>query len=95
MNKLISIIAARLLAAGATAAQAALKVLACEPEWGALVQELAGDKAEVYVATAGLQEGERIYLSRPGPTAARTASAPQQGGANRPNAQRFNRGPQL
>ena len=44
---------------------------------------------------AGLQEGERIYLSRPGPTAARTASAPQQGGANRPNAQRFNRGPQL
>jgi membrane fusion protein, macrolide-specific efflux system len=41
----------------------------------------------------GLQEGERIILSRPaGPT--RTASN-QQPGNNRPNPQRFNRGPQL
>jgi zinc/manganese transport system substrate-binding protein len=45
---------------GAPAAHAALKVLACEPEWGALVQELAGDKASVYVATTALQDPHRI-----------------------------------
>ena len=41
-------------------ALAALKVLACEPEWGALVQELAGDKAAVYSATTALQDPHRI-----------------------------------
>lgn len=60
MKKLMTIIAALLLAAGSTAAQAALKVLACEPEWGALVQELAGDKVEVYVATSALQDPHHI-----------------------------------
>lgn len=44
----------------ATPAQAALKVFACEPEWGALVQELAGDKAEVDVATTALQDVHMI-----------------------------------
>lgn len=44
----------------APAANAALKVLACEPEWGALVQELAGDRASVYVATTALQDPHRI-----------------------------------
>jgi zinc/manganese transport system substrate-binding protein len=39
---------------------AALKVLACEPEWGALVQEIAGDRATVYVATSALQDPHRI-----------------------------------
>ena len=33
---------------------AQLKVLACEPEWGSLVQELAGDKVSVYSATTAL-----------------------------------------
>ena len=42
------------------AALAALKVLACEPEWGALVQELAGDKASVQSATTALQDPHRI-----------------------------------
>ena len=41
-------------------ALAALNVLACEPEWGALVSELAGDKASVYVATSALQDPHRI-----------------------------------
>lgn len=41
-------------------AAAALNVLACEPEWGALVTELAGDKANVYVATNALQDPHRI-----------------------------------
>jgi macrolide-specific efflux system membrane fusion protein len=46
--------------------------------------------------TDGLQEGERIFLNRPAGTPTRTASGQQQGNNNsRPNAQRFNRGPQL
>ena len=39
---------------------AQLKVLACEPEWGALVQELAGDKAAVSSATTALQDPHHI-----------------------------------
>ncbi len=39
---------------------AALNVLACEPEWGALVMELAGDKASVSVATTPRQDPHRI-----------------------------------
>ena len=35
-------------------AQAALKVMACEPEWGALAQELGGSLVEVSVATSAL-----------------------------------------
>ena len=41
-------------------ALAALNVLACEPEWGALVKELGGDKASVYVATNALQDPHHI-----------------------------------
>lgn len=41
-------------------ALAQIKVLACEPEWGALVQELAGDKASVYSATTALQDPHHI-----------------------------------
>jgi zinc/manganese transport system substrate-binding protein len=33
-----------------------LKVFACEPEWGALVTELAGDKVDLDVATTALQD---------------------------------------
>ncbi|WP_159016352.1 metal ABC transporter substrate-binding protein [Cognatiluteimonas profundi] len=51
-------ISAVLLAAGmfAAPAQAKLKVFACEPEWGSLVQELAGDKVDLDVATTALQD---------------------------------------
>jgi len=38
----------------------ALKVVACEPEWGALTQELAGSHASVYVATSALQDPHNI-----------------------------------
>lgn len=41
-------------------AMAALRVLACEPEWAALVQELAGDKASVSSATTALQDAHYI-----------------------------------
>lgn len=45
---------------GASAAQAALQVLACEPEWAALVGELAGDRAQVVAATSARQDPHRI-----------------------------------
>lgn len=62
MKKMIGLVV--LAAAGssllAQPALAALKVLACEPEWGALVQELAGDKASVSNATTALQDAHHI-----------------------------------
>ena len=39
---------------------AALNVFACEPEWAALTQELAGDKANIYTATGPLQDPHRV-----------------------------------
>jgi zinc/manganese transport system substrate-binding protein len=41
-------------------AQAALKVLACEPEWAALAQELGGPLVEVSAATTALQDPHQI-----------------------------------
>lgn len=38
----------------------ALNVFACEPEWGALVKELAGDIAEVTVATTAFQDPHQL-----------------------------------
>src|SRR5437867_12743652 len=49
-----------LSSAVALPAAAALNVFACEPEWGALAQELGGDKASVYAATTALQDAHRI-----------------------------------
>ncbi len=41
-------------------AAAAFNVFVCEPEWGALAQELGGDKVSVYSATTALQDPHRI-----------------------------------
>jgi len=41
-------------------AQAALNILACEPEWGALAKELGGDKVSIYTAVTAMQEPHRI-----------------------------------
>jgi zinc/manganese transport system substrate-binding protein len=51
-----------LLALGLAAAPAFAKpkVFACEPEWGALVTELAGDKVDVSVGTSALQDVHQI-----------------------------------
>src|SRR5437868_9523655 len=59
MNRFLSLIALA-LALVAAPAHAALKVFACEPEWGALVKELAGDLADVSVATNALQDPHQI-----------------------------------
>jgi zinc/manganese transport system substrate-binding protein len=42
------------------ASHAALRVFACEPEWGALTQELGGNLVEVSVATTALQDPHQI-----------------------------------
>jgi zinc/manganese transport system substrate-binding protein len=47
-------------ALGAPTGARAFEVFACEPEWGALVKELAGDRADVFVATTARQDPHQI-----------------------------------
>ena len=51
---------AALLVLLAVPAHAALRVFACEPEWGALARELGGDLVDVTVATSALQDPHQI-----------------------------------
>ena len=51
---------AALLTAFSVSAQATLSVFATVPEWGALAQELGGDKVKVYTATSALQDAHRV-----------------------------------
>lgn len=61
LRSVFSLLAAACLSAFAVQpAHAALKVFACEPEWGALVHELAGDLADVNVATTAQQDPHQI-----------------------------------
>lgn len=53
-------LAGALLASLSLPALAALNVFACEPEWGALAQELGGDKVAVYNATNALQDPHHV-----------------------------------
>jgi len=39
---------------------AALDIFACEPEWGALAQELGGDRVSIYTATNAFQDPHQI-----------------------------------
>ncbi|MDD5404782.1 MAG: zinc ABC transporter substrate-binding protein [Sulfuricella sp.] len=59
-NRLSKLLAAAVLLAAAAPASAALNILACEPEWGALAQELGGDKVSVYDATNAYQDPHHI-----------------------------------
>lgn len=54
------VLAAWPLLALAQPAQAALRVFACEPEWGALTQALGGSLVDVTVATTALQDPHQI-----------------------------------
>ena len=59
MKKLL--IALSMIAAIAFCTRAgALEVFACEPEWGALLQELGGDRVSIYVATTATQDPHQI-----------------------------------
>ena len=44
----------------AHAADAAVDVFACEPEWAALAQEIGGDRVDVFAATTGKQDPHRV-----------------------------------
>lgn len=58
MKKLISAIYLMILTSAP--AHATLNIFACEPEWAALAQELAGDKASIYAATNALQDPHHV-----------------------------------
>src|SRR6195256_4901246 len=60
MKTLLKLLLALGTAMLAWPAGAALNVFACEPEWGALAQELGGDKVAVFSATTALQDPHRI-----------------------------------
>ena len=60
MKTIVKLAAALGLASVALSSAAALSIFTCEPEWGALAQELVGDKASVYSATTALQDPHRI-----------------------------------
>jgi zinc/manganese transport system substrate-binding protein len=59
MKPIVRLLCAGLLCLPALA-QARLEVFACEPEWRALVQELAGERARIVSATSALQDPHRI-----------------------------------
>lgn len=60
MKTFAKLFALVLLAGVLRPAAADIKVFACEPEWGALTQALAGDKADVYTATNPFQDPHHI-----------------------------------
>jgi zinc/manganese transport system substrate-binding protein len=60
MSKSLKCVFALAAALATQPALAALNVFACEPEWGALVKEVGGDKANVYVATTARQDPHHI-----------------------------------
>ncbi|HZZ91972.1 MAG TPA: zinc ABC transporter substrate-binding protein [Usitatibacter sp.] len=60
MKSIVRIAAALSCAAAIVPAHAALTVFATLPEWGALVQEIGGDKVKVYTATNALQDPHHV-----------------------------------
>ncbi len=60
MKMLMRVMSVLLLLGATLPARAAINVLACEPEWGALTQVLGGEKVSVYTATNALQDPHQI-----------------------------------
>jgi len=60
MKSMFRLVIAVAAALAALPGFAAINVFACEPEWGALAQELAGDRVSVYSGTTALQDPHRI-----------------------------------
>ena len=73
MKNLKKIVAMLLVAGAALPADAALKVLATTPDWGALATELGGERVNVYVATTALQDVHRVEAKPSLVARARTA----------------------
>ena len=59
-RKTVTTLLAATLALLTLPAHATLRVFACEPEWGALAQELGGNLVEISVATSALQDPHQI-----------------------------------
>jgi zinc/manganese transport system substrate-binding protein len=59
-NRLLQLLLAGALLASTMPVGAALDILACEPEWGALMQEIGGDRVTVYTATNAFQNPHHI-----------------------------------
>ena len=60
LNRSIKALLAAVLGALALPLFAALNILACEPEWGALARELGGDKVSIYDATNAFQDPHHV-----------------------------------
>jgi len=60
MNSYLKIVAGAALTVLAVPAFAALNVFATVPEWGALAEELGGDKVKIYTATNALQDPHHV-----------------------------------
>ena len=60
MNRSLNLVVLACLLVVGAPAQAALKILATTPEWGALATELGGGKVNVYTATSAFQDPHRI-----------------------------------
>ena len=60
MKSHLQLLCAVLLAGWLVPASAALSVFATGPEWGALVEELGGDKVKIYTATNALQDPHHV-----------------------------------
>lgn len=60
MKTIIKLLVALALSILSWPASAALRVFACEPEWAALVQELAGDRVSAHSGTTAMQDADRI-----------------------------------
>jgi len=79
MQRILGILLATALLSAAVPADAALRILATTADWGALAEELGGDKVNVYTATNALQDVHRVdakpSLIARARTAARYSSA--------------------
>src|SRR6266446_6189985 len=60
MKTILRFVVALSSVVAALPAASALNVFACEQEWAALAQELAGDKTSVYSATNALQDVHKV-----------------------------------
>src|SRR6478736_7542672 len=74
---------ASLALAATLPAHATLKVLATTPDWAALVNELGGDKVNVYTATSAFQDVHRVDAKPSLVARARTADLVVATGAER------------
>lgn len=60
MKKLLGLLILAFAMLCAATASAAIRVFSCEPEWTALLNELAADKIRVFTATTALQDVHKI-----------------------------------